>query len=138
MGAVVSAAALSAGVVACSSTVTGEAEAPRNVRPYTTTTTPTTTTAPTTAPAPSGGSDLPPQAYEEVRAAGIEGPDSAIADQISLVCIIAAGSFNDSVQDVVDLLKQWGSSLPPDALDTIVRVAIKYDCPEDGPKLGIG
>jgi hypothetical protein len=72
-----------------------------------------------------------------VRAAGIDGPDEAIADRIFMACIMAASSFNDSVQDVVDVLIQMGSTLSPETLDVIVRVGVKYECPEEGRKLGI-
>jgi hypothetical protein len=137
LGLMSSAVALTA-AVACSTTVRGDATAPTNVRPYTTTTSRMTTTTTTEPPSSGGGSNaLPPQAYEEVRAAGIVGPDDAIADQIYIACIMAASSFNDSVQDVVDVLIQMGSKLSPEALDAIVRVGVKYECPEEGPKLGI-
>ena len=62
--------------------------------------------------------------------------DAAIRDQIIIACIMGESSFNDSKQDVVDALIQMGSNLPPDALMTIVTVAIKYECPELAGKLG--
>jgi hypothetical protein len=139
LGLALSAVALVA-VAACGDTVRGEATAPSDVEPLTTTTTTTTRTTTTTptSEAPAGGSNsLPPQAFEEVRAAGIEGSDDAIAEQIALACIMAGSSFNDSVQDVVDVLIQMGSTLSPEILDVIVRVGVKYECPEEGTKLGI-
>lgn len=119
-------------MTACSNTTAGLATAPEGVTPLTSTSKPTRT--PT---APGGGSaELPPEAYAEVRAAGLEGSDAAIRDQIIIACIMGESSFNTSKQDVVDTLIQMGSDLPPDALMTIVTVALKYECPELAGKLG--
>ncbi|MDV3127512.1 hypothetical protein M1247_21480 [Mycobacterium sp. 21AC1] len=126
LGLVVSAAAL---VAACSATTAGVATAPPDVTPFTTTTDPSATAAP-------GASVMPQEAYDEIRAAGVEGPDSAIEDQVAMACIMASGSFNHSKQDVVDVLTQMGSPLPPDVLMVIVEVALKYECPENAEKLG--
>ncbi|OMC39050.1 hypothetical protein A5740_01865 [Mycobacterium sp. GA-1841] len=125
-------------LAACSNTTTGVATAPDDVTPFTTSSkAPTRTEAPTTRAAPGGGpAALPPAAYAEVRAAGIKGSDSAIRDQLMMACIMGNGSFNKTKQDVVDVLTQMGSNLPPDALMTIVNVAIKYECPELAGKLG--
>lgn len=126
-------------VAACTTTTSGVATAPDDVTPFTSTSkkptkTPTRTRTPTATAAPPSG--LPPEAFAEVRAAGIEGADAAISDQVSLACIMAAGSFNDSKQDVVDVLIQMGSDLPAEALTVIVDVAVKYECPEYADKLG--
>ncbi|OMB94303.1 hypothetical protein A5733_14070 [Mycobacterium sp. NS-7484] len=125
-------------LAACSTTTTGVATAPDDVTPFTTTSkAPSRTKTPTTRAAPGGGSaSLPPAAYAEVRAAGIEGSDSAIRNQLIMACIMGNGSFNKTKQDVVDVLTQMGSKLPPDALMTIVNVAIKYECPDLAGKLG--
>lgn len=125
LGLAVSAAAL---VAACSTTTAGVATAPSDVTPFTTTIRTTTETP--------GSSGLPPQAYDEIRGAGVEGPDAAIDDQVAMACIMASGSFNHSKQDVVDVLIQMGSPLPPDVLMVIVEVALKYECPENAGKLG--
>lgn len=127
---VVSVGSIAVLIAACSSTTGGVATAPTDVTPFTATTTPSPTTA-----AP-GSSGMPPQAYDQIRAAGIQGSDAAIDDQVSLACIMASGSFNDSKQDVVDVLVQMGSTLPPDALMVIVEVALEYECPENAEKLG--
>jgi hypothetical protein len=119
----------------CSTTVTGVATAPDNVTPFTTTRTAPRSPSPIPG-SPRGSSGLPPQAFAEVRAAGIQGSDSAIEDQLMMACIMGSGSFNKTKQDVVDVLRQMGSKLPPDALMTIVNVAIKYECPELAGKLG--
>ncbi|MFN3002790.1 hypothetical protein [Mycolicibacterium wolinskyi] len=136
LGLVLAAAAIA--VAACTTTTSGVATAPDDVTPFTTskkpTKSPTRTRTPTATAAP--GTGLPPEAFAEVRGAGIEGSDSAISDQVSLACIMAAGSFNDSKQDVVDVLIQMGSKLPPEALLVIVDVAVKYECPEYAGKLG--
>ena len=124
-------------VMACSTTVEGVATAPSDATGATTTTTTASTTrAPSTTAPPASSAGLPPEAYDAVRAAGVQGPDSAIDDQVSMACIMAAGSFNHSKQDVVDVLVQMGSELPQDALMTIVAVALKYECPEYASKLG--
>lgn len=122
----------------CGGSTSGMATAPDDVTPYTSTTSTSegpkrtsVTTAPTT-DAPAGVSA---EAVAAVRSAGIAGSDSAIADQLSLACIMGDGSFNDTRQDVVDVLVQMGSELPPDALRTIVDVAIEYECPELADKL---
>ncbi|ALI25338.1 hypothetical protein XA26_14910 [Mycolicibacterium fortuitum] len=127
-------------MAACSTTTTGVATAPDDVTPFTTTSKAPRQTAPKspkpTAGSPRGSAGLPPEAFAEVRAAGIEGSDSAIGDQFMMACIMAGGSFNRTKQDVVDVLIQMGSRLPPDALMTIVNVALKYECPELAGKLG--
>lgn len=125
-------------LAACSNTTTGVATAPDDVTPFTTTSkAPPRTKPPTTRAAPGGGSAaLPPAAYAEVRAAGITGSDNAIRNQLIMACIMGNGSFNKTKQDVVDVLAQMGSKLPPDALMTIVNVAIKYECPDLAGKLG--
>jgi hypothetical protein len=127
-------------MAACSTTTTGTATAPDNVTPFTSESkapkrTPTKSPAPT-AGSPRGTAGLPPEAFAEVRAAGIEGSDRAIGNQLMMACIMAAGSFNKTKQDVVKVLIQMGSKLPPDALTTIVDVALKYECPELSGKLG--
>ncbi|MUL81398.1 hypothetical protein FZI95_06385 [Mycobacterium sp. CBMA247] len=127
-------------LAACSTTITGVATAPYDVTPFTSTPqTPTRTATKSPSPAPGsprGSAGLPPEAFAEVRAAGIQGSDSAIGDQLMMACIMGSGSFNKTKQDVVDVLIQMGSRLPPDALMTIVNVAIKYECPELAGKLG--
>lgn len=125
-------------VVACSTTTEGVATAPSDLTTTTRTTTivTTTTQAPNATAPPASSSGLPPEAYDEIRAAGVAGPDSAIDDQVAMACIMAAGSFNHSKQDVVNVLVQMGSQLPQDALMTIVTVALKYECPEYSSKLG--
>lgn len=126
-------------MAACSTTTTGVATAPDDVTPFTTSKAPRQTASKTpkpTAGSPRGSAGLPPEAFAEVRAAGIEGSDSAIGDQLMMACIMAGGSFNRTKQDVVDVLIQMGSRLPPDALMTIVNVALKYECPELAGKLG--
>ncbi|MGV0741239.1 hypothetical protein [Mycolicibacterium sp. XJ870] len=122
-------------VAACTTTTTGVATAPDDVTPFTSTSKQPTRTATKTATAtpPSG---LPPEAFAEVRAAGIDGSDAAISDQVMMACIMGEGSFNDSKQDVVDVLIQMGSPLPAEALMVIVDVALKYECPELAGKLG--
>lgn len=127
-------------MAACSTTTTGLATAPDDVTPFTSTSKSPTRTA-TKSPAPGPGSPrgtagVPPEAFAEVRAAGIEGSDTAIANQMMMACIMAGGSYNKTKQDVVDVLTQMGSKLPPDALMTIVTVALKYECPELAGKLG--
>ncbi|TQK28137.1 hypothetical protein [Arthrobacter sp. SLBN-53] len=126
-------------IAGCGGSTAGMATAPDDVSPYTssapkrsTTKSPSTRTPTTASPSPG----VSQQALDEVRAAGIDGPDDAIADQLSLACIMGESRFNDSVQDVVDVLVQMGSRLPPDALTTIVTVAVKYECPELAAKLG--
>ncbi|MGV0813561.1 hypothetical protein ABQF34_16480 [Mycolicibacterium boenickei] len=125
-------------MAACSNTTDGLATAPEYVTPFTSAPKQPARTAPSSpTAAPGGGSaELPREAYAEVRAAGLEGSDAAIRDQIIIACIMGESSFNDSKQDVVDALIQMGSNLPPDALMTIVTVAIKYECPELAGKLG--
>jgi hypothetical protein len=125
---------------ACSTTTTGVATAPDDVTPFTTTSK-APNRIPTRSPKPPAGSPrgsagLPPQAFAEVRAAGIQGSDNAIGVQLMMACIMAGGSFNKTKQDVVDVLTKMGSKLPPDALMTIVNVALKYECPELAGKLG--
>ncbi|MFV8166327.1 hypothetical protein ACNQVK_30205 [Mycobacterium sp. 134] len=125
---------------ACSTTTTGTATAPDNVVPFTSESKAPKRTAPKSPPptagSPRGTAGLPPEAFAEVRAAGIEGSDRAIGNQLMMACIMAAGSFNKTKQDVVNVLIQMGSKLPPDALTTIVNVALKYECPELAGKLG--
>jgi hypothetical protein len=123
-------------VAACSTTTAGVATAPSDLTTTRTKTTGTTAPAPSSTAPPTSSSGLPPEAYDAVRAAGIDGPDSAIDDQVSMACIMAASSFNHSKQDVVNVLLQMGSKLPQDALMTIVTVALKYECPEYSSKLG--
>ncbi|MED5812701.1 hypothetical protein VST63_10030 [Mycolicibacterium sp. 050232] len=127
-------------MAACSTTTTGVATAPDDVTPFTTSSKAprsTGTNSPKAPPgSPRGSAGLPPEAFAEVRAAGIQGSDSAIGDQLMLACIMAGGSFNKTRQDVVNVLTQMGSKLPPDALKTIVDVALKYECPELAGKLG--
>lgn len=127
-------------MAACSTTTAGTATAPDDVTPFTATSTApkrTLTQVPrTTAGSPRGSAGLPPEAFAEVRAAGIQGSDNAIGDQLMMACIMAGGSFNKTKQDVVNVLTQMGSKLPPDALMTIVNVALKYECPELAGKLG--
>ncbi|KHO26985.1 hypothetical protein QQ44_05420 [Mycolicibacterium setense] len=127
-------------MAACSTTTTGVATAPDDVTPFTSSSKAPRTTATKspkpTAGAPRGSTELPPEAFAEVRAAGIEGSDRAIGNQLMMACIMAGGSFNKTRQDVVDVLIQMGSKLPPDALMTIVNVALKYECPELAGKLG--
>lgn len=127
-------------MAACSSTTSGVATAPDDVTPFTSSSKaprPTATRSPKpTAGAPRGAAGLPPEAFAEVRAAGIEGSDRAIGNQLTMACIMAGGSFNETRQDVVNVLIQMGSKLPPDALMTIVDVALKYECPELAGKLG--
>ncbi len=127
-------------MAACSTTTTGVATAPDDVTPFTTSSKAprsTATKSPNAAPgSPRGSAGLPPEAFAEVRAAGIQGSDNAIGDQLMLACIMAGGSFNKTKQDVVNVLIQMGSKLPPDALMTIVTVALKYECPELAGKLG--
>ena len=43
---------------------------------------------------------------------------------------------NTAIYTLIDTLIQMGSDLPPDALMTIVTVALKYECPELAGKLG--
>ncbi|CRZ16069.1 hypothetical protein [Mycolicibacterium neworleansense] len=125
-------------MAACSSTTAGVATAPDDVTPFTSASkAPKRTAAQSPKPgSPRGSAGLPPEAFAEVRAAGIQGSDSAIGDQLMMACIMAGGSFNKTKQDVVDVLTQMGSKLPPDALMTIVNVALKYECPELAGKLG--
>lgn len=123
---------------ACSTTTTGTATAPDDVVPFTSESKAPKRTAPKSPPtagSPRGTAGLPPEAFAEVRAAGIEGSDRAIGNQLMMACIMAAGSFNKTKQDVVNVLIQMGSKLPPDALTTIVNVALKYECPELAGKL---
>lgn len=123
-------------MAACSTTTTGTATAPDDVTPFTSESkVPKRGPAPTAA-GPRGTAGLPPEAFAEVRAAGIEGSDRAIGNQLMMACIMAAGSFNKTRQDVVNVLIQMGSKLPPDSLKTIVDVALKYECPELAGKLG--
>lgn len=132
LGAALAAVAVVA-MAGCSTTTTGVATAPDDVTPYTA----TSKTPPRTVPkGPRGARDLPSAAYDEVRAAGLEGSDSAIRNQIVIACIMGNSSFTKSKQDVVDALTQLGSNLSPDALMTIVTVALKYECPELAGKLG--
>ncbi len=127
-------------MAACSNTTSGMATAPDDVTPFTTSSKQPGRTVPRaprpTAGAPRGAAGLPPAALAEVRAAGIEGSDQAIGNQVIMACIMAGGSFNKTRQDVVDILIKMGSKLPPDALMTIVNVALKYECPELAGKLG--
>ncbi|TMS54982.1 hypothetical protein [Mycobacterium sp. DBP42] len=127
-------------MAACSSTTIGVATAPDDVTPFTTSSkAPRSTAAKSPGPPPGvgrGPADLPAEAYAEVRAAGIQGSDTAIGEQLMLACIMAGGSFNKTKQDVVDVLIQMGSRLSPPALMTIVTVALKYECPELAGKLG--
>lgn len=133
MGLVLAAAGL---VAACSTTTSGVATAPDDLIPYPGETPSTTTRAPASPSAPRGTAGLPPEAYAEVRAAGIKGSDDAIASQLMMACIMGQSNFNHSKQDVADVLTQLGSRLPSDALLVIVDVAIKYECPDLGGKLG--
>ncbi|WP_235733389.1 hypothetical protein [Mycolicibacterium neoaurum] len=119
-------------IAGCGGSTTGVATAPDDLTPYTSSAPKRTTTK---AP-PTRTPGVSQQALDEVRAAGIDGPDDAIADQLSLACIMGESRFNDSIADVVDVLIQMGSRLPPDALTTIVTVAVKYECPELATKLG--
>ena len=119
-------------IAGCGGSTTGVAMAPDDLTPYTSSA-PKRTTTKTPSTRTPGASR---QALDEVRAAGIDGPDDAIADQLSLACIMGESRFNDSISDVVDVLIQMGSELPPDALTTIVTVAVKYECPELAAKLG--
>ncbi|MEH3129572.1 MAG: hypothetical protein PGN27_06360 [Mycolicibacterium neoaurum] len=119
-------------IAGCGSSTTGVATAPDDLTPYTSSAPKRTTTK---AP-PTRTPGVSQQALDEVRAAGIDGPDDAIADQLSLACIMGESRFNDSVSDVVDVLIQMGSRLSPDVLTTIVTVAVKYECPELATKLG--
>ncbi|MGN7781505.1 hypothetical protein ACTJJE_18565 [Mycolicibacterium sp. 22603] len=126
-------------IAGCGSSTTGVATAPDDLTPYTTSAPKRTTTKTPSTRTPTTGSPPPgvsQQALDEVRAAGIDGPDDAIADQLSLACIMGESRFNDSISDVVDVLVQMGSQLPSDALTTIVTVAVKYECPELATKLG--
>ncbi|CDP84991.1 MULTISPECIES: hypothetical protein [Mycolicibacterium] len=123
-------------MAACSTTTTGVATAPDDVTPFTTSSkAPRSTAARSPRPAP-GAAQLPPEAFAEVRAAGIQGSDKAIREQLMLACIMAGGSFNKTRQDVVDVLIKMGSRVSPGALRTIVDVALKYECPELAGKLG--
>lgn len=137
VGAALSAAAVMV-MAACSTTTTGVATAPDDVTPFTTSSkAPRSTGTRSPKPAPGApGTGLPPEAFTEVRAAGIQGSDRAIAEQLMLACIMAGGSFNKTRQDVVNILIQMGSRLSPSALKTIVDVALKYECPELAGKLG--
>ncbi|SDD54714.1 hypothetical protein SAMN04488581_2511 [Mycolicibacterium neoaurum] len=122
-------------IAGCGGSTTGVATAPDDLTPYTSSAPKRTTTkTPPTSQTPTSG--VSQQALDELRAAGIDGPDDAIADQLSLACIMGESRFNDSIADVVDVLIQMGSRLPPDALTTIVTVAVKYECPELATKLG--
>lgn len=127
-------------MAACSTTTTGVATAPDNVTPFTSSSKAPRTTAGKsprpTAGSPRGTAGIPPEAFAEVRAAGIQGSDRAIGDQLMMACIMAGGSFNKTKQDVVNVLIQMGSKLPPDALMTIVNVGLKYECPELAGKYG--
>lgn len=127
-------------MAACSNTTTGVATAPDGVTPFTSASKAparTATKSPKPSATPGGGSGaLPPEAYAEVRAGGLQGSDSAIRDQLMLACIMGESSFNKTKQDVVNTLIQMGSRISPPALMTIVTVAIKYECPELAGKLG--
>ncbi|WP_260508681.1 hypothetical protein [Mycolicibacterium farcinogenes] len=95
-------------MAACSTTTTGVATAPDDVTPFTTSSkAPRSTAARSPRPAP-GAAQLPPEAFAEVRAAGIQGSDKAIREQLMLACIMAGGSFNKTRQDVVRRADQNG------------------------------
>lgn len=127
-----SVAALLAG---CSGTTTGVATAPSDVSPYTATTTATRTTTSTTTATPTSTA-VPPAAYDQIRAAGVGGTDGDLSDMLDMACIMADGSFNNTKQQLVDVLQQMGSKLSDQQLGVVVTVALTYRCPEHSDKLG--
>ncbi|BBY28328.1 hypothetical protein [Mycolicibacterium sediminis] len=132
---VVTAALFAAG---CTTTTSGEATAPTGVVAYSTSERPSPTRTTRTSPPSTtvASQPIPPEAFDEIRAQGVVGSDDQIGQVIDLACIMAEGSFNDSVQDVVDVLQQMGSELEDSQLDVLVRVALRYSCPESAAKLG--
>ena len=61
--------------------------------------------------------------------AGLTGPNRQLSDLIDIACIFSASSFNDSKQDVADVLTQQGSALTPVQALVVVTVALKYPVP---------
>jgi hypothetical protein len=126
-------------VAGCSNTTTGEAtkatrttsEKPTTTKTKTSTRRSTSTPSPT--PTPAG---LPPAAYDELRAGGVNGPNQQLSDLVDIACIFSASSFNDSRQDVADVLTQQGSALTPAQALVVVNVALEYSCPEYRGQLG--
>jgi hypothetical protein len=126
-------------VAGCSSTTTGEAtkatgstsEKPTSTKTPTSTRRSTSTPSPT--PTPAG---LPPAAFDELHASGVNGSNQQLSDLVDIACIFSAGSFNDSKQDVADVLTQQGSALTPAQALVVVNVALEYSCPEYRGQLG--
>ncbi|MGW0160618.1 hypothetical protein ACWDUN_15025 [Mycobacterium sp. NPDC003323] len=126
-------------ITACSTT-TGVATAPDRVTPLTSTTPSRKAVLPPeitrTVTAPPGAPGLTPEAFAEVRAAGVDLSDGVIIDQTRLACIMGEGSFVETRQDLAKVLVYIGSQLRPAELAAVIDVAIKYECPQLSDKLG--